>query len=82
MKICIAICCLLAPVTNEPQWFFFFALTDLLRDGEVLEGRAKATIVQKIAHRAGHGAVESLQGAANLVDGHNGDAQLAIRAND
>lgn len=40
----------------------------MLRDGEVPEGRAEATIVQKTPHGIGHSALEPLQGTIDLVD--------------
>lgn len=51
----------------------------MLRDGEVPEGRAEATIVQKIAHRIGHGTLESLQGATYLVDGIHRHRKRTVR---
>ena len=51
----------------------------MLRDGEVPEGRAEAAVVQKVAHRVGHSAVEPLQGAAYLVDSNNRHRQRTIR---
>ncbi|XP_076170744.1 uncharacterized protein LOC143148348 isoform X4 [Ptiloglossa arizonensis] len=54
----------------------------MLRDGEVPEGRAEAAVVQKVAHRVGHGTLEPLQGAANLVDGLHRHRKRTIRIAD
>lgn len=51
----------------------------MLRDGEVPEGRAEAAVVQKVAHRVGHGALEPLQGAAYLVDSVHRHRERTIR---
>lgn len=51
----------------------------MLRNGEVPEGRAEAAVVQKVAHRVGHSALEPLQGAANLVDSLHGHRQRTVR---
>lgn len=40
----------------------------MLRDGEVPEGRAEVTIVQKTPHGTGHSALEPLQGTIDLMD--------------
>lgn len=40
----------------------------MLRDGEVPEGRAEVTIVQKTPHGIGHSTLEPLQGTIDLVD--------------
>ena len=53
--------------------------TDMLRDGEVPEGRAEAAVVQKVTHRVGHGALEPLQGAPDLVDSLHRHRQRTIR---
>lgn len=51
----------------------------MLRDGEVPEGRTEATVVQKVAHRIGHRALEPLQGAPNHVDSVHRHRQRTIR---
>lgn len=51
----------------------------MLRDGEVPEGRAEAAVVQKVAHRIGHGTLEPLQGAPHLVDSVHRHRQRTIR---
>lgn len=54
-------------------------IPDMLRDGEVPEGRAEAAVVQKVAHRVRYGTLEPLQGAAYLVDSVHRHHQRTIR---